>query len=77
MHIITVRIIRSCNFKETGTNPAVALLFPELQMILISLEAHLWQGWFQLQPSIGHQFSPQSTTKGLALAYLLYKITNK
>jgi len=30
----------SYNLKETGTNLAVALLFPELQTILISQEAH-------------------------------------
>lgn len=68
-------------FQETRTDPAVVLLFLELQTFLTSLEAHLWQGWFQLQPINDHQFVRQSTKKNPALAYLLdrnnnYKLNN-
>jgi hypothetical protein len=63
-------------FQETRTDPAVVLLFLELQMSLTCLEAHLRQDWFQLQPLVDHQFFPQLTTKKPALARLLDRNNN-
>jgi hypothetical protein len=45
-------------------------------MFLTCLEAHLRRGWFQLQPLVDHQFSPQLTTKYPALARLLDRNNN-
>lgn len=75
-HKMNHRNLTCMKIQETGTNPAEALLFPELHMFLTRLEAHLWQGWFQLQPSVDRQFFPQSTTKSPALAYLRNRTNN-
>lgn len=44
-------------------------LAPAPHKILTSLEAHLWQDLFLLQPLIGHQFFHQSTTNKVLVVY--------